>query len=128
MVANTSDSILGTIKTMLNVEPSDTAFDIDIIMHINTAIGIILEAGVGNNVRVTDLSTSWSEFVDINNVIFDKVVSYIYLKVKMLFDPPASGTISAAFEKTLDELLWRICHDGEMEALNIIVVDDEEGV
>ena len=101
------DSILLSVKKMLGITEEYTQFDPDIIMHINSALFILNQLGVGaSKFQVHDDSETWSDFIDIENL--ELIRSYVYLKVRTLFDPPQSGPLSEAINRSISELEWRI--------------------
>lgn len=102
------DSILLSIKKMLGIEEQYTHFDQDIIIHINTVLGILTQLGVGpvNGYSIIDASNTWDEFVTSSNL--EMIKSYIYLRVRLLFDPPLSLVTKDAIQNSIDELTWRI--------------------
>lgn len=104
-----TDSILDTIKPMLGISPSNTVFDVTIIPHINSTLSILCQMGVGpvEGYRITSNSNIWSELI-INKTNSDLVITYIWAKVKMMFDPPTSSAAIDALNRTITELEWRI--------------------
>ena len=109
-------SILNTIKKMLDVDPSYTAFDNDILVHINSALMILTQMGVGSqsDFSITGATEEWSDFLE-DKTNFDAVKTYIYLKVKLVFDPPTSSSVLQAYEKVISELEWRLNVNGDKE-------------
>lgn len=107
---NEAESILTSIKKMLGISSDNTDFDTDIIIHINTVFGILNELGVGpsSGYMITDANNTWDEYgiSDDNNL--NAVKSYMYLKVKMLFDPPITSAIQNANTQLINELEWRL--------------------
>lgn len=103
------ESILNSIKKMLGPSYDDNSFDTDIIIHINTVFATLRQLGVGpkDGYRITDYNNLWSEFVKDKEKL-DSVKSYIYLKVKLIFDPPLNGSVLACFERQISELEWRL--------------------
>lgn len=103
------ESILNTIKKMLGPDPSYDAFDTDIIVHINMALSTLTQLGVGpaSGFRITGADETWGDFLG-EAVDLDSVKTYVYCKVKMLFDPPSSSFVMNAMEKTCEELAWRL--------------------
>lgn len=101
-------SILNDVKHALGLLPDDTAFDVDVIMHTNTAISELTQLGVGpvEGFRVTGPTEQWNQFADDPRI--SSVQSYIFLKVKLLFDPPTNGFTVAAYERQLQEMAFRI--------------------
>lgn len=101
-------SILNDVKHTLGLLPDNTAFDTDIIMHINSAISTLTQLGVGPvaGYEIIDDSNEWSEFAD--DARLNSVRSYIYLKAKLMFDPPKTGFETAAMERQIQELEFRI--------------------
>ena len=103
------ESILDSIKKLLDLNPEDTQWDTNIIMHINSVFMILTQVGVGpsEGFAITDNTTTWDEFVpDVTKVAGIK--SYMYAKVKMLFDPPTSSVVMDALTRTITEYEWRL--------------------
>lgn len=102
-------SILTTIKKLLGIDSSDTSFDADIIMHINTTMMILNHLGVGplDTFLITGDTETWEQFLGTTKNI-DGVKSYVYLKVKLLFDPPTSSFVLEANNRVISELEWRL--------------------
>lgn len=101
------ESILDSTKQLLGVQSDDASFDIDIITHINMCFSILDQLGTGpsDGFVVTDRTQLWSDF---DPVILQPVKSYVYMTVRLLFDPPVTSfALDAAF-KVRDELGWRI--------------------
>lgn len=103
------DSILNTVKKALNVPEEDDAFNPDIIMHINSVFSTLHQLGVGppEGFRIDDDTTEWVELLNGDNRL-NNVKSYVYLCVRMMFDPPGTSFTITAFEKKIEELAWRI--------------------
>lgn len=103
-----SESILNSIKKLLNISKDEHAFDTDIIIHINSVISSLLQIGIGpKGYRISDENDSWDEYVpDDSNI--DYIKTYIYLKVKMIFDPPLNSSLMQSFNETIRELEWRL--------------------
>ena len=107
-------SILKTIRTMLVGNADDTSFDTDLILHINTAIDTLNQAGVGNtNFHISDESATWSQFINREDI--ESVKTYIYLNVRIIFDPPSSSFVLDSFKSRMEELLWRLNINAETE-------------
>lgn len=103
------ESILTSIKKMLGIPEEYEHFDPDIIMHINSVFTILTQLGVGpeEGFRIEDDSATWNEFIS-DNTQFESVKSYIHLKVKLLFDPPASSAVMEAMNRMISEFEWRL--------------------
>lgn len=102
-----NDSILTSIKKLLGLTADDTAFDTDIIIHINTVFGILYQLGVGTEYfSISDATTTWAAYLPTDKSLED-IKTYIYLKVKMIFDPPQSSAMEA-YKQLIDELEFRI--------------------
>lgn len=104
-----NDSILNTIKKLLGLSSDYTEFDTDIIIHINSVFSILQQLGVGpeNGFSISDASTTWSSYTNNDKQIND-VITYVYLKVRLLFDPPANSSILNAQKELVSELEWRL--------------------
>lgn len=103
------ESILDSIKKLLGISAECTSFDTDIILHINSVLAVLNQLGAGpeEGFFIFDSSAKWSDVIDDNSRL-NLVKSYIYSKVKLLFDPPASSSVLGALERTVSELEWRI--------------------
>lgn len=103
------DSILTSIKKLLGITEDYEHFDQDIIMHINSVFMILNQLGVGpvNGFSISDKTTIWNEFIpDGQNL--ESVKSYIYLKVRLLFDPPTSSSVMESMNRMISEFEWRL--------------------
>ena len=104
-------SILKTIKQMLGPNLDDTQFDNDLIIHINSVFGILKQIGVGpvNGFFITGVDEQWSDFIpDASEINLKMYQDYIYLKVKMLFDPPINSSHINAINEKIKEFEWRL--------------------
>lgn len=103
------ESILTSIKKMLGITEEYEHFDADLIMHINTVLSILTQLGVGpsEGFAIKDKTATWSDFLsDSKNL--ESVKSYVYMKVKLIFDPPLTSSVSEAMNRMISELEWRI--------------------
>ena len=104
------ESILTSIKKMLGIAEEYTQFDADIIIHINSVFTTLTQLGVGpsEGFYIEDKDSEWQEFIsDLNKL--QAVKTYIYLKVRLLFDPSSLGSSTlAAYERQIQELEWRL--------------------
>ena len=103
------DSILTSIKKLLGIEEEYTQFDSDIIMHINTVFLNLTQLGVGpaEGFLIEDDSATWDDFIGDSNQL-QAVKTYVYLKVKLLFDPPLSSSVIESINRIISELEWRL--------------------
>lgn len=107
------DSILLSIKKLLGIDSSYTVFDGDIILHINTAFAILNQLGIGpdEGYMVDNEHQYWDEYMsDIN---LNMVKSFIFLNVRLNFDPPSSTALLESMKNTLNELTWRLELEGQ---------------
>ena len=102
-------SILNSTKKILGIASDYTAFDLDIITHINTAISTLTQLGVGpaEGFMIEDDTASWDMFVG-SDLQLNSVKSYVFLRVRLLFDPPATSYLIKAYEDQIQELEWRL--------------------
>ena len=106
-VVNPKNSILTSIKKLLGITESCTDFDTDIIMHINTVLMTLNQLGIGTEgFQIEDKNAVWSEFIESDKLAATK--SYVYLRVKLLFDPPLNSAIIEAIKESIRELEWRL--------------------
>lgn len=102
------ESILTSVKKMLGISESYTHFDGDIIMHINSVFLILNQLGVGPSevYLIMDKEDLWEDFISDNTL--ELVKSYMFLKVKLLFDPPTSSAAMEAANRMISEFEWRL--------------------
>ena len=103
------ESILASIKKLLGIAEEDISFDQDIIMHINSVFMILTQLGVGpsKGFFIKDYDAVWSDFIPKDSSL-EAVKSYVYMKVRLMFDPPLSSAVSDAINRNISELEWRL--------------------
>lgn len=105
------ESILTSIKKLLGITEEYTQFDPDVIMHINTVLVTLNQLGVGpaEGFAISDASTTWNDYLGDNMPLQGNVITFIYLNVRLVFDPASlSSATLAATERQIDQLTWRI--------------------
>lgn len=104
-----TDSILDTIKSMLGPDAAYDVFDQDIIVLINMVFTTLQQLGVGpeNGFRITGSEETWADYLG-NAENLESVKSYMFMRVKMIFDPPASSSAMTAYQDACKELESRI--------------------
>lgn len=104
------ESILTSIKKLLGITAEYTHFDADIVMHINSVLVTLNQLGVGpaEGFVISDELDTWEDFLGDNMLLQGNVIQFVYLSVKMVFDPSLSSAVLAATERQIDELTWRI--------------------
>ena len=107
---NVKDSILLSIKKLLMIDPSYEVYDDDIIMHINATLSVLTQMGVGKEggLTISDANNTWDEFIDLSNNDFNTIKSYVYLKVKLLFDPPQNSALIESINNQIKEFEYRL--------------------
>lgn len=103
------NSILVSIKKLLGIDPLCDSFDADVIMHINSVLAILNQLGVGppEGFFITSNAETWNDLLKGDSRI-EFVKTYIYLKVRLVFDPPQSSSVSDSISRSISELEWRI--------------------
>lgn len=105
------ESILTSIKKMLGIDEAYTHFDADIIMHINSILMILTQLGVGpeEGFVIEDDTSTWINFIpEANAAQLHAVKTYIYMKVKLVFDPPLSSAVIESMNRQIAEFEWRL--------------------
>lgn len=105
------DSILTSIKKLLGIEEDYEYFDTDIIIHINSVFLVLNQIGVGGSIpyTISGKDETWDDFFVISDQFpINLVKSYMYLKVRLLFDPPNTGVLHEAMERQVKEFEWRL--------------------
>ena len=102
-------SILTSVKKVLGIEADDTNFDLDILIHINSVFSTLNQLGIGpeDGFEIEDADAEWADFLE-DNLKLSSVKTYVWLKVRMWFDPPQTGHHSAALNEQAKELEWRL--------------------
>jgi hypothetical protein len=110
-------SILNSTKKILGISDDYTVFDLDIITHINSALSTLTQLGVGpaSGFMIEDDTAEWADFIE-DDIQYNAVKSYVYLKVRSLFDPPTTSYLISAVDKQIAEFEWRLnVHREEMD-------------
>lgn len=104
-----NESILESIKKLLGIDTEYTVFDQDILIHINSVFMILRQLGVGpdEGYKITSKNNVWSEFSE-DDVYIESIKTYVYLKVRMYFDPPQNSAFAQAIQSQIAELEWRL--------------------
>lgn len=111
-MAAMSYSILTSVKKILGLAEDYEIFDLDVIMHINTALGTLAQLGIGpeDGFMIEDKTATWGDFLpdNGNRPLLQGVQTYICLRVRLAFDPPATSFVIDSFQKQIQELEWRL--------------------
>ena len=105
-----SESILNSIKQKLGLSPDViTEFDTDVIDAINMAISTLTQLGIGpeTGYAISSAEDKWEEYIG-NDPRLTMVKTYVYLKTRLVFDPPQSSYVLSSFEDQIKELEWRL--------------------
>ena len=103
------NSVLTSIKKLLGLPEEYDVFDTDIIIHINSVFSTLNQLGVGppDGFFIEDATEQWGMFLGDDTQI-NSVKSYMYLKVRLLFDPPTTSFAIDAMKKNAEEYEWRL--------------------
>ena len=124
------ENILDSIKKLLGIDEMDLNFDQELIMHINSVFMVLNQLGVGpvGGFKISSNEEVWTDFVS-TRLDLESVKSYIYLKVRLLFDPPQNSFLVGAIEKQIEENEWRLQVQVEPYAITaaaaLLETDDE---
>lgn len=104
-----NESILTSTKKVLGLDETYEAFDEDIIMHINSVLGILNQIGIGPaaGFAIEDDEATWGDFIG-DDLRLNSVKTYVYLRVRLLFDPPSTSYVIEAMKEQIKELEWRL--------------------
>lgn len=126
-----ADSILTNIKKIVGIAESDISFDPDIIMHANTVFSVLNQLGIGPTAgfMIEDAVPTWDDFLSVKQVgqlqadgtvtytdeqlaavnqLLNMVKTYVYLRVRLLFDPPQTSFVIESLNKQIEELEVRM--------------------
>lgn len=115
-----SDSILISTKKALDVPENYDVFDQNIIMHINSVFSTLSQLGIGpeEGFEIEDDTSLWSHFLG-GNAKFNFVKTYMFLQVKLLFDPPGTSFLQDSIKEKIKELEYRIVTEVETRSTRI---------
>lgn len=108
-------SILGTIRKMIGPAEDYEYFDTDLIININSAFSRLCQLGVGPETpfRITGLEQTWSDFI--SDGYQEEIKQYIYMKTRLIFDPPANSSLVNIYKEEIEKLEWllrEVARDG----------------
>lgn len=120
---NLDDSILRTIKLMLGLTDEITSFDEELKVHINSLFTILnqLDCISDDGFRIAGYDETWGQLTD-QVTIAEMIKEFMYLKVRMVFDPPGSSVVSDAFNQRIAELEWRM----NVQAERLAALEEKE--
>lgn len=105
------DNILDFIKDAMGVDDSESVFDSELLMHINSVFVTLRQLGVRSDTTfIVDENSLWTDFMSDWSVL-PLVKSYVVLRVRSLFDPPNSSSFNEAMKNTISEYEWRLQMD-----------------
>jgi len=104
-----AQSILNSTKKILGLAEDDTSFDLDVLLHINSVLAILTQVGIGpeEGFTIEDSTPTWEAFVGTDKQL-SLVKTYVYLKVRLVFDPPTTSFAIESFNEQVKELEWRL--------------------
>lgn len=113
-----TESILTSIKKLLGIDEHYTQFDSDLIIHVNSVFSILRQMGVGpaDGFTISDEDQEWKDFLGGNQAAFASVRTYVYLKVKLIFDPPLSSAAIESINQQIKEFEWRLYVEADQQS------------
>ena len=104
------ESILTSVKKLIGISAECTDFDMDVIIHINSTFSALTQLGVGpsEGFSISDDTAIWNDFIPTEDKRFAMVKTYVYMKAKLVFDPPTNSSVLKALEESIDEYEWRL--------------------
>lgn len=102
--------VLTTVKKSLGIDEDMTAFDDELITAVNTVFGTLNQLGIGptHGFEIEDDSAQWSDFIGADDIMFSPMKTYVHLRVKAVFDPPAMSWHQTSLKDQIQELEWRL--------------------
>lgn len=103
------NSILNSTKKLLGILDDYTEFDTDLIININSVFMILHQLGVGPKkcFRISSSEDEWDAFFEGRSDL-EAVKTYLYLKVRLMFDPPTSSFVLSSVDNQIQELEYRL--------------------
>ena len=105
-----TNSILVSIKKMLGIDPNCNAFDAELVMYINSVFPTLSQIGYqpADEFMIESEDSTWEDLVLEDVGIVNLIKTYVYAKVRMLFDPPTSSFVLESLNNQAKEMEWRI--------------------
>jgi hypothetical protein len=121
------DSILTSTKKILGMPADHTEFDLDVLTHINSVFSTLTELGVGpaEGFMIDDADAEWGDFLE-DDMRLNSVKTYIYLRVRLLFDPPNTPHLATALKEQIQEMEWRLTVLTDPPRVPALVVVEED--
>ena len=123
MPVETNKSILTSIKKLLGIFEEDVSFDQDITIHINAVFMVLNQLGIGplRSFHISDETETWDQFLTVNED-FGAIKSYMYLKVRLVFDPPTNSFLVEAIKNQISEYEWRLLAQSERRVVDEVII------
>ena len=104
-----ADSILDSVKKMLGVDLVDDSFDMELIIFINDVFSKLNQLAVGPTTTyvIDDRLDKWTDFL-LDRADLNMVRTYMYLQVRITFDPPTNPSLLENMMKRIQEYEWRL--------------------
>ena len=104
------ESILTSVKKLLGIDENYEHFDQDIIMHINSVLAILVQLGIGpaGGFSITGKNETWANFLGDSAANLEGVKTYVYMKVRLIFDPPVTAAAIDSMNRLVNEFEWRL--------------------
>lgn len=101
--------MLTNVKKIVGLAEADTSFDPDIIMHTNAVLSVLTQLGIGpeDGFMIEDATPTWEDFL-VGDKRLNMVKTYVYLRVRLLFDPPSTSFVIESLNKQIEELEVRM--------------------
>lgn len=116
MTCALQDSIFLSVKQMAGLPIEDDSFNLDVLVHTNSVLNILGQLGVGpENFVITGESETWRDFLG-ETMRFEMVKTFVYLKTRLVFDPPTNSVLMQALKEQAAEYEWRICNQNGGES------------
>jgi hypothetical protein len=108
-VSHVDLSILTSTKKILGIVEADENFDLDVLTHINAVFSTLNQLGIGpeDGYMIEDKTATWDAFLGSDKRL-NSVKTYVYLRVRLLFDPPTTSYLISSLQEQLKEIEWRL--------------------
>lgn len=111
-----SESILESVKRSLGIVPEFEAFDPQLIMYCNTAFATLSQLGIGpeGGFSISDETAEWADYLGDKELKFEIAKTYMYMRVRLMFDPPSSSFALESMKEQIKEFEWRLIAENEL--------------
>ena len=106
-----NEQILASVSQAIGLGEEHTFFDPTLIMHINATFDVLHQLGAGpsDGYSIEGNDETWNDYFGSEpKDVIQFIKTYMFIAVKLLFDPPQNSFLVKQLEDQKKEYEWRI--------------------